>query len=217
MAQRRGENDRVVLDYRGAPYLRFTRAGILVNNNSAMDYLNQTPVAETPPANINASTHPDWRPVSSSHEYNWHDGRLHALATIALAPGAKYVGNWSIPILIDGRRTAISGGAWHADRPSIIWFWPIVVLPACMMPATRIRRSTLDARLARALGAIRCWPSQSRAPATSCTGTRASPFSNALSSGSSSRSSRGACARCCSRTRGTSPTSSSRPARYGRG
>ena len=38
----------VVLDYRGAPYLRFSRSGVDVNQASSMYYLNQTP-AETPP------------------------------------------------------------------------------------------------------------------------------------------------------------------------
>ncbi len=32
-----------VLDYRGAPYLRFSSSGVEVNENSAMYYLNQTP------------------------------------------------------------------------------------------------------------------------------------------------------------------------------
>jgi hypothetical protein len=35
----------VVLDYRGAPYLRFSPSGVEVNHNSEMYYLNQTPVA----------------------------------------------------------------------------------------------------------------------------------------------------------------------------
>jgi hypothetical protein len=142
----------IVLDYRGAPYLRLDRSGVQVNHNSAMYYLNQTPVAETPPANLTASTPPDWHPASSSHDYNWHDGRLHALATIALAPGTSYVGTWTIPIIIDGRRTAITGGLWHADRPSLVWFWPILVLLACVLAGWRLRRPTLDAQLARALG-----------------------------------------------------------------
>ena len=71
----------VVLDYRGAPYLRFSPAGVEVNHNSEMYYLNQTPVAETPPANLTASTPPDWHRVSGGQQYGWHDGRLHALAT----------------------------------------------------------------------------------------------------------------------------------------
>ena len=142
----------IVLDYRGAPYLRFDRSGVQVNHNSAMYYLNQTPVAETPPANLTATTRPDWHPASSSHDDNWHDGRLHALATIALAPGTSYVGTWTIPITIDGRRTAITGGLWHAARPSLVWFWPILVLLACVMAAARLKRPRLDAHLAGAIG-----------------------------------------------------------------
>ena len=38
----------VVIDYRGAPYLRFSPSGVWVNENSSMYYLNQTPVPETP-------------------------------------------------------------------------------------------------------------------------------------------------------------------------
>jgi hypothetical protein len=33
-----------------------------------------------------------------------------------------------------------------------VWFWPIVVLLACVLAAWRIRRPTLDAHLARLLG-----------------------------------------------------------------
>ena len=142
----------IVLDYRGAPYLRFDRTGVRVNHNSAMYYLNQTPVAETPPANLTATTPPDWQPASSAHDYAWHDGRLHALATIALTPGTRYVGTWTIPLINRGRRAAITGGLWHAERPSLVWFWPLVVLLACVIAASRLRRPGLNARLARVLG-----------------------------------------------------------------
>jgi len=141
-----------VLDYRGAPYLRYDRSGVQVNHNSAMYYLNQTPVAETPPANLTATTPPDWQPASSAHDYAWHDGRLHALATIALTPGTRYVGTWTIPLINRGRRAAITGGLWHAERPSLVWFWPLVVLLACVIAASRLRRPGLNAHLARVLG-----------------------------------------------------------------
>ena len=81
----------------------------------------------------------------------WHDGRLHALATVALAPGVSYVGRWSIPLLVDGRPSAVSGGVWHAGDPSIVWFWPIVVLLACVLAVIRVRRPALDLALARAI------------------------------------------------------------------
>ena len=142
----------LVLDYDGAPYLRFSGAGVEVNHNSAMWYLNQTPFAWSPPAGLGPRTPPKWRRVSGGHEFGWHDGRLHALATVALNPGASFVGTWRIPILVDGRSSAISGGLWHAGAPSIVWFWPIVVLLLCVWAAWRVRRPEVDRRVARLLG-----------------------------------------------------------------
>jgi hypothetical protein len=141
----------VVVDYRGAPYLRFSRAGVDVNRNSSMYYLNETPVAQTPPSYLTASTPPNWHRVTDGHAYEWHDGRLHALAAVALSPGVSFVGRWTIPLRIDGRLRSISGGLWHADNPSIVWFWPIVVLFVCMMAAWRVRRPELDRLVARVL------------------------------------------------------------------
>jgi hypothetical protein len=152
----RAQPDRTVIvaDYRGAPYVRFSPSGIDVNHNSEMYYLNQTPVAETPPSSLSASTPPSWHRVSGGHSYEWHDGRLHALATVALSPGATFAGRWRIPVAIDGRAAAISGGLYRAGDPSVVWFWPIVVLLACVLAAWRLRRPELDARLARALGIV---------------------------------------------------------------
>ena len=144
----------VVLDYRGAPYLRFSRAGVAVNHNSAMYYLNQTPFAQTPPANLTASTPPSWSGVSDGHAYEWHDGRLHALASVALTPGVSFVGRWQVPLRVDGRLAALNGGLWHADNPSIVWFWPIVVVLACVLAARRVRRRGLDLRVARTLATV---------------------------------------------------------------
>ncbi|MGH2881712.1 MAG: hypothetical protein ACRDPA_03245 [Solirubrobacteraceae bacterium] len=141
----------VVVDYRGAPYLRFSHAGVEVNRNSSMYYLNETPIAQTPPSYLTASTPPSWHRVSGGHAYEWHDGRLHALATIALSPGVSFVGRWTIPLRIDGRLSSISGGLWHSDDPSIVWFWPIVVLFVCAMAAWRVRRPELDRLVARVL------------------------------------------------------------------
>ena len=141
----------VVLDYRGAPYLRFSPAGVAVNQNSAMYYLNQTPFAATPPANLTASTPPSWHQVSGGHAYEWHDGRLHALATVALTPGVAFMGRWNVPLRLGGHLTALQGALWHADHPSLAWFWPIVVLLACALAAWRVRRPRLDALVARGL------------------------------------------------------------------
>jgi hypothetical protein len=140
-----------VVDYRGAPYLRFVPSGVEVNHNSTMYYLNQTPVASTPPSDLNRGTPPLWRKVSGGHAYEWHDGRPQALAGVAIMPGTKYLGSWRIPLLIGGRPAAISGGLFRAPVPSPVWFWPIAVLLACVPAALRVRSKVVDARLRRGL------------------------------------------------------------------
>jgi hypothetical protein len=143
----------VVLDYQGAPYLRFSSGGVQVNTASAMYYLNQVP-AQTPPPGTGARVAPHWSHVSSGHTYGWHDGRLHALATTALAPGATYLGRWQVPLRIDGARSALAGGLYFAPSPSIVWFWPILVALACVLAARRLGRPELDERVARGLAAL---------------------------------------------------------------
>jgi hypothetical protein len=118
-----------------------------------MFYLNQVP-AQTPPTSLGPSTAPQWSPVSSGHGYGWHDGRLHALASIALAPGATYVGRWSIPIRVDGAPESIIGVLRYAPSPSIVWFWPILVALACVLAVVRLRRPELDERAGRALAIV---------------------------------------------------------------
>jgi hypothetical protein len=143
----------VVLDYRGAPYLRFSARGVEVNRNSAMYYSNQVPAEQVPPG-IGPGTPPSWSTVSSGHGYSWHDGRLHALAATALAPGSSYVGAWRIPLRINGRASAISGGLSYAPDPSLAWFWPIAVAVACVLAGLRLHETGLDRRLARGLALV---------------------------------------------------------------
>ncbi|HVR06187.1 MAG TPA: hypothetical protein VMS02_09100 [Solirubrobacteraceae bacterium] len=140
----------VVLDYRAAPYLRFARTGVYVNRGSEMYDLNHYPVL-TPPAGLSHATPVRWERVSAGHEYSWHDGRIGALTDTALAPGVSYAGRWSVSVLVNGRLDAITGGLWRGSSPSLVWFWPIVVLLACLLAALRLRRHELDARLAHAL------------------------------------------------------------------
>ena len=142
----------VVIDYQGAPYLRFSRDGVAVNTASAMYYLNQVP-AQRPPATTAPRAPPRWSRVSAGHSYGWHDGRLHALATTASAPGASYLGRWQVPLRVDGAAMTLAGGLYYAPSPSIVWFWPIVVALACVLAALRLRRPELDERVARTLAA----------------------------------------------------------------
>jgi hypothetical protein len=105
------------------------------------------------PGNTGPDTPPHWVQMSSGHAYEWHDGRLHALATTALAPGARYVGEWRIPLRLDGGPASITGALTYAPNPSVVWFWPILVALASVFAGLRVRSRTLDLRMARALAA----------------------------------------------------------------
>ncbi len=144
----------MVLDFRKVPWVRFTPSGVAVNQNSWQYYLSQVPVPAVPPVGLTRSTPPHWIQVSTGHSYQWREGRLHALAAIVLTPGHSYVGRWQIPVIVNGRVGRISGGIWHRGAPSIVWFWPVLVLIACALAAWRVRSVRLDRRLSRPLALL---------------------------------------------------------------
>jgi len=140
----------LVLDYRGAPYLRFSGSGVAVNEESEMYYLNQNP-SVSPPGGLTRTTAPKWQAVTGAHAFTWRDGRLGALATVAVSPGTTDVGRWRIPLRVAGALTAISGDLLYAPNPSIVWFWPILVVILCVLAAWRVRRPSLDRMVGRVL------------------------------------------------------------------
>jgi hypothetical protein len=143
----------IVLDYRGVPYLRITPRGSWVNVRSEMYFLNANPV-EAVPSWLTAKTAPRWQHLDAASEQTWHDGRLHALTTVALRPGVRDVGAWRIPLDVDGKPEAISGRLLYEPDPSLLWFWPVLVVIACVLAAWRVRRATLDLRVGRALAIV---------------------------------------------------------------
>ena len=143
-----------VLDFRGAPWVRFTPSGVAINRNSQEYYLSQVPVPAVPPQGLTRTTPPHWIRVSRGHAYAWREGRLHALATIALSPGQRYVGTWRIPVVVNGRAGTIVGGMWHHGAPSAVWFWPVLVLLACALAAWRLRSPELDRRVSQGLALV---------------------------------------------------------------
>jgi hypothetical protein len=141
----------VVFDFEGAPWVRFDRAGVQVNHNSQEYYNSQVPVPALAPSGLTRTTPPRWVSVSSGHTYMWREGRMHALAAIALAPGTTRVGTWSIAMTVAGRPATLAGGLWYTGPPSIVWFWPIIVFLSCALAAWRVRSPELDRRLGKSV------------------------------------------------------------------
>jgi hypothetical protein len=143
----------VVVDYQGAPYLRFSHGRVWANENSVMYYYNLTPPVN-PPLGLKRTAPVRWVRVGSGDSYQWHDGRLHASALAAVAPGASYAGSWRIPLLVDGRHAAVSGTLWYRGAPSIAWLWPIAILIFCVLAAWRLHDSRIDTLVARAVAGL---------------------------------------------------------------
>jgi hypothetical protein len=116
----------VVLGFAREPYIRFDPAGVEINLRSPTTYLNQ-PRLKYPAHRPSASAPPRWKRVTAAHEYSWHENRLHALERIAHGGALHVVGRWSVPIEVDGKRTAIDGTLSYVPGPPA-WAWPAGVV-----------------------------------------------------------------------------------------
>lgn len=93
MAEYRGVEPLVVLDRAGEPMLRFTADGVYANPASAgWQALGRPPRSESGAG---------WVSVSPTPRYSWPDRRL--------LPAASPPAQWRIPIVIEGRQTALTG------------------------------------------------------------------------------------------------------------
>jgi hypothetical protein len=114
LSVRRGHSV-LVLGYLGEQFLRIDTAGVAVN-------------AVSPTAAASGLLHageattgaPTWL-ARGRNSVVWHDARVRRLP-----PGARR-GRWSIPIVVDGRREAITGEVWRVAPPTL-WAWLLGVV-----------------------------------------------------------------------------------------
>lgn len=129
----------VVLGYDGEPYLRFDAGSVYRNVRSPAVYLNADRYAQRQvPASANPDAAPVWRRITLGHSYEWHDHRTQWMSTIApdeirAEPDARRrVFDWSVPITVDGRATAITGSLDYAPVESqdpTIWVFVAAFVP----------------------------------------------------------------------------------------
>jgi hypothetical protein len=119
----------VVIGYGGEPFLRFARMGVFVNERSLTAVTNKLTRRGALPA-LDKGARPKWQLVAHGDRFAWHDHRL------ALAPGRETgtgrIGDWSIPLEVDGKPLRIEGGLWHARGPPL---WPWLVFLAVVLGA----------------------------------------------------------------------------------
>jgi hypothetical protein len=115
----RGNQTVLVQGYDQEPYARITPDGtVAVNHNSPAFYLNTERYgAVTVPKTASAKATPDWQVLDKTGTFEWHDHRMHWMATTV--PGivkdkkAKTkVFDYRIPIRIGASQGQILGTLW---------------------------------------------------------------------------------------------------------
>jgi hypothetical protein len=127
----------LVLGLLGEPFLRFGPDGVWVNRAS--------PSAD---ADRLARRGSGWLRLTTKHGLLWHDHRLSPPA--GLRPGKST--RWSLPIMLDGRRTELTGSFTRFARPPL-WPWlgaglVVVAALAALAHAVPRRRAELAAGVA---------------------------------------------------------------------
>jgi hypothetical protein len=106
--------DITILDYQNKPYAQVLGDGtVKINTASEAYYLNEDRLGQTtvPP---NLPKTPQWKQLSRSGRFEWHDHRMHWMGT-GDPPQLKDKGvktkidDWTVPVQIGGRKGAIAG------------------------------------------------------------------------------------------------------------
>lgn len=119
----------------GEPLLRFDDRGVWLNLRSPTAQSDRIDPTELRPS-ANGEP-PLWHRVTRGHAYLWHEHRLHALEPVARLTGSA--GPWSIPLVVDGRRTSLRLMLTYS-APGATWAWlavPVVLALVAGLGTTR--------------------------------------------------------------------------------
>jgi hypothetical protein len=132
-----------VLGLLGEPFLRFSPRG--VEANRASPTAGSTGVIGA--ADAVTSPRAQWRRISRGHVLAWHENRLRPVPDVRTRSQRPHqVGIWAIPLIVDGRRTTLSGGEWYASGPSP---WPWLAIGALVVAAAVVAGRRCSMRMQR--------------------------------------------------------------------
>jgi hypothetical protein len=106
--------DILILDYQNKPYAQVNGDGtVKINTHSEAYYLNEDRLGQTtvPP---NLPSTPQWKQLSRSGRFEWHDHRMHWMGT-GNPPNVKdksvktKIDDWTVPVEVDGQKGDIAG------------------------------------------------------------------------------------------------------------
>jgi hypothetical protein len=112
----------VVLGYANEPFLRFSPSGVEINDRAPTAWSDRLARGASPAFDARAS--PSWRLTHHGHSFSWHEHRLAPPLHIG------QIARWTVPLVVDGRPTAVSGTVRKVARPP---FWPWLALGALFL------------------------------------------------------------------------------------
>jgi hypothetical protein len=131
----------VVLGDLGEPMLRLG-GGVWVNESSPTAQANR----------LITQTGRGWRRLAGGDSFAWHEHRLAPPPYDGGTTGP--VARWTVPVVVDGHRTSLSGRFWRVARPRA-WLWLAAVGVAAAAAAAIVRlRPQVGVPLTVAAGAV---------------------------------------------------------------
>jgi hypothetical protein len=117
------------------PYLRFDADGTVQRNALAVATTANDSRYGTASDVPDPDAEPAWETVATDGTYAWHDHRIHWMSPTAPravdADGRVDLGgpdgSWTVPIVVDGRATAVTG-TLRLEPPPSPWAWGLVGL-----------------------------------------------------------------------------------------
>lgn len=106
----------VVVGYLGEPFLRVDSAGVAVNEASPTA-VSARLIARTPGS---SGSRIEWRLRGGRGSVVWHDARVQT------PPAGMRHAFWSVPVVVDGRRSSIRGEVRRLPPPPL-WPWLLVL------------------------------------------------------------------------------------------
>ncbi len=129
----------LVLGYAGEPFLRFSPAGVDVNDRSPTAVADKLARGASAPA-LTPRAHARWSFLTGGDRFAWHDHRLGPVPARRYGDGE--VATWAIPLVVDGRPDLITGRLWHGRGPPV-WIW-LGVFGLALVAAAPLSRQQPD-------------------------------------------------------------------------
>lgn len=138
--KRTGSEVVVVLGVSGEPFVKLERSGIYRNTKSPTYLINQSTknnlsheamkeAFEKTSDDPNAT--PDWKKISSSNVYRWHDHRAHYMGDIP--KGEEFLGTSEIAIEVSGKPVLVTFEYRSKDQPTTLIYFGVFFIVAVLI------------------------------------------------------------------------------------